>query len=116
MCIRDRRPTGTSFAGNGRPRCRTSRPPRSIRQDAPRWPAPSGGRGGEFVVQGAVLPEQHAAPLLDELGGITILRVEIRSVVVAQLAPELLTHDGRKSEGAPAPEQIAASVGRPIAQ
>src|ERR1700678_2885138 len=54
----------------------------------------SGGRGGEFVDQRSVVAEEGRPPLLDECRGLSVIGVEIGAVVVPQLPPDRLRHEG----------------------
>ncbi len=51
--------------------------------------ASSGGRGGQLVVERALLAEELDAPLLHQCVGVAVVRVEVGSVVVLELLPQL---------------------------
>src|SRR6266487_168470 len=86
--------TGTRSACSAPRRCPRGRRRRSERRGAPLSSRTSRRAcGGELVVQGALLAEQHVAPTLDELGGVAVVGVEVGAVVVLELVPQLALHD-----------------------
>src|SRR5213596_422435 len=78
--------------------------------------SPSGGGGRQLVVQRALLTEQLAAPPVHEVGGVAVVRMEVRPVVVLQLVPQLTAHERGPSDATPAASQRAAAIGPAVKQ
>src|SRR5581483_4153191 len=67
-------------------------------------------RADQPVVERTGVAEQLLAPQLDQLVGVAVVGMEVGPVVIAQLAPHLLLHEGRGAQVAEALAQLAAAV------
>src|SRR5262249_53052342 len=71
---------------------------------------------GELVAQRPLGAEQHLAPAGDELLGVVVVRVEVRTLVVLQPLPHVTAHQGRAAEATPAATGAAGPVGVAVAE